>query len=400
MVCRVGMRRLLALGGRKFSIDAFMAGQSDGFFCNFKETDRHFQEHTGPTLADDIGEVIGLALDQRTWGSGTLAQVLAAQPELVANGDFSSALSGWTAVGVNISTLAAVGGRWRATATGSASGWFGGYTVLTDLTIGKTYRVAVQATLQSGWTSFTNFVLTVMDDAGATSIVSANRSTAGLLEMYFVAVATSHAVRLRAEGAYVNGVSYAEFDDLSVKLVPGYSALQSTGTMKPTRQTNGAKFDGTDDNLLTTYYAGSGSNFIVAIVTVPASIASTQLFAGSRTDSSTRLAIGFNTSGYVCGLVGSQDQNTIVGSSDYRNTEVCVGISQGGSVVRLFGDSSVQYEGAQSGAIGTTYALRLGAWNTVGTAALFFGGSIKKIIAGREHLTLARYLQIRAALLA
>ena len=399
MVCRVGMRRLLALGGRKFSIDAFMAGQSDGFYFDFTRTDRHFQEHTGPTLADDIGESIGLALDQRTWGSGTLAQVLAAQPELVANGDFSSALSGWTAVGVNIPTLAAVGGRWRATAAGSASGWFGGYTVLTDLTIGKTYRVAVQATLQSGWTSFSNFVFTVMDGAGATSIVGANRSTAGLLEMYFVATATSHAVRLRAEGAFVNGVSYAEFDDLSVKLVPGYSALQSTGTMKPARQAFGAKFDGSDDNLLTTYIPGTGANFLLALVDVPASIASTQVIAGAESPTGNRFMIILRTTGKVDAGIGSVS-GTGVGP-DWRGKSVVVGITNNGAgQYRLFADSEMLTEGGYSGAAAAN-ALRLGALNPEsGTAAVFFGGSIKKIIAGREHLTLARYLQIRAALLA
>lgn len=384
----------------RFSLPKFMASQPDGFFCNFKETDRHFQEHTGPTLADDIGEVIGLALDQRTWGSGTLAQVLAAQPELVANGDFSSALSGWTAVGVNISTLAAVGGRWRATATGSASGWFGGYTVLTDLTIGKTYRVAVQATLQSGWTSFTNFVLTVMDGAGATSIVGANRSTAGLLEMYFVATATSHAVRLRAEGAYVNGVSYAEFDDLSVKQVPGYSALQSTGAAKPTRQAGGAKFDGSDDNLLTTYYAGSGSNFIVALVTIPASIPVAQVVIGAHGGGADRSFLSVNTSGFAYFGLGSLAGGAQVGTTDIRGTETVIGLSFDGSTARLFVGSSMEYSGAQSGSPTTTVPYRLGALNSSGTAFNFFAGSIKKIVAGREHLTLARYLQIRAALLA
>lgn len=398
MVCRVGMRRLLALGGRKFSIDAFMAGQSDGFYFDFTRTDRHFQEHTGPTLADDIGESIGLALDQRTWGSGTLAQVLAAQPELVANGDFSSALSGWTAVGVNIPTLAAVGGRWRATASGSAGGWFGGYTVLTDLTIGKTYRVAVQATLQSGWTSFSNFVLTVMDGAGATSIVGAIRSTAGLLEMYFVATATSHAVRLRAEGAYVNGVSYAEFDDLSVKLVPGYSALQSTGTMKPTRQTSGAKFDGSDDNLLTTYYATSGANFIAASVSVPATLSAVQVIAGASGSGANRTFLAIDTSGRVCAGVGSDSTTVHVGTTDLRGTDTVIALSYDGTTVRLFAWSTLEYSGPQASTPTTTIPYRIGSLNSNGTAASFSAAAIKRIVVGREFLTTPQFAQLAPAL--
>ena len=105
------------------------------------------------------------------------------------------------------------------------------------------------------------------------------------------------------------------------------------------------------------------------------------------------------TTGKVDAGIGSVS-GTGVGP-DWRGKSVVVGITNNGAgQYRLFADSEMLTEGGYSGAAAAN-ALRLGALNPEsGTAAVFFGGSIKKIIAGREHLTLARYLQIRAALLA
>ena len=85
--------------GGGFSLAAFMAAQADGFWYDFGQTDRLFQEPTGPTPADEPNEVIGLALDQRAWGGKTLAAYMAAQPEISINGDFASGSTGWVHTG-------------------------------------------------------------------------------------------------------------------------------------------------------------------------------------------------------------------------------------------------------------------------------------------------------------
>jgi hypothetical protein len=226
-------------------------------------------------------------------------------------------------------------------------------------------------------------------------------TSVGTPVVYFVATAASHEVRARIDTTSGADTStYYELDNVSAKLIPGNHGTQSTGAAKPTRQAGGAKFDGSDDNLLTTYYAGSGSNFIVALVTIPASIPVAQVVIGAHGGGADRSFLSVNTSGFAYFGLGSLAGGAQVGTTDIRGTETVIGLSFDGSTARLFVGSSMEYSGAQSGSPTTTVPYRLGALNSSGTAFNFFAGSIKKIVAGREHLTLARYLQIRAALLA
>lgn len=377
MVCRVGMRRLLALGGRKFSLTAFMFGQSDGFYYDFTKTDRHFQEHTGPTLADDVGEVIGLSLDQRAWGSRPLADVLSGQSNLI-SGAWSLSVSG------TATATESPAGTLNLTGDGT-NGAVADHSIVTEA--GRTYCVTAEISAA---------VFAYVGAAqGSVSIINGLSLSAGTKVFYFVATSATSWIRFFRGPAAVAVIS-----GISAKYVPGYSALQSTGSAKPTRQAGGAKFDGSDDNLLTTYYAGSGSNFIVALVTIPASIPVAQVVIGAHGGGADRSFLSVNTSGFAYFGLGSLAGGAQVGTTDIRGTETVIGLSFDGSTARLFVGSSMEYSGAQSGSPTTTVPYRLGALNSSGTAFNFFAGSIKKIVAGREHLTLARYLQIRAALLA
>lgn len=373
-------RRLVAMGGAApFSLSAFMARQSDGFFYDFTRTDRHFQEHTGPTLADDIGESIGLALDQRTWAGATPSSAFG--PELVPD----STLSDVSALTLQTDWSASAG---VVTKAGGASGRF--VSVTGSLaTVGATYYSTTVVSARSAGTVLVNIG----------SVDGVGRTAAGTYTEYVRATTTGTpspaGLTLYGDSTFAGSV-----DSLSVRLVPGYSALQSTGAAKPTRQAGGAKFDGSDDNLLTTYYAGSGSNFIVALVTIPASIPVAQVVIGAFGGGADRSFLSVNTSGFAYFGLGSLAGGAQVGTTDIRGTETVIGLSFDGSTARLFVGSSMEYSGAQSGSPTTTVPYRLGALNSSGTAFNFFAGSIKKIVAGREHLTLARYLQIRAALLA
>lgn len=364
----------------RFSLAKFMAGQTDGFFYDFSKTDRHFQEHTGPTLADDVGEVIGLALDQRTWGGASLSGALGA--ELVPDPTFASA------TGLTLQTDWSVAAG-IATKVGGAAGRFI-YPTGSLATVGATYFCSYRVTARSAGACLANIG----------SVDGVGRAAVGAYSEYIRATTTGTpnpaGITLFGNTTFAGSV-----DDWSVKLVPGYSALQSTGTMKPTRQTSGAKFDGSDDNLLTTYYAGSGSNFIVALVTVPATLSADQIICGAaEAPPANRGYLAVRSAGEVAGACGAEGISTIKGTTDIRGRELVIGISMDASTVVLFADAAIEYSGARNGNPTTIVPWRIGAQNYGGAAANIFAGSIKKIIAGREHLTLARYLQIRAALLA
>ncbi len=217
--------------------------------------------------------------------------------------------------------------------------------------------------------------------------------------------------------AYLASVSGSLYNFTDTTTLPGVSAIgdaigdvvdtvnarngvQASGTLKPTLQTTGAKFDGTDDNLLTSYLAGATNNFIVALVSVPASIASFQYMVGAVDGSSNRFGIGNNTDGTAGFAAGATSPVTQKGTSDLRGTETVVGLTSNGATVLGFAGASQEYSGAVLGSLTTAVPLRLGCNNSNGTAANFSSGSIKRIVAGRDYLSLSRYNQIRNALLA
>lgn len=361
-----------------FSLDAYMASLSDGLYFDATKTDRFFQENTGPTLADDVGEAIGLAMDQRTWGGQTLAEVLAAATELVVNGNFSVG-TGWTLLsGWAISGGAAV--VTAAAAYTSASQAFG-------FVAGKTYQVTYDVVAASAGSVRPVFL-------NGTQTTGTARTAPGTYTELLVAQAGNNSFAMQAGSGGFTG----SIDNVSVKLIPGNHGLQATGTLKPVRQTTGAKFDGWDDYLSTLVQPGSGPNFSVALLTVPASLGGFQYAFGS-TDGTNRFGYGFNPDGTVGFGFGTTSPIAAKGTTDTRGTEVVVGMSSDGVDALGFVGAEQEYAAALAGSMNNGRAFYLGAVNGVGIVTNFFGGSIKKLVAGRDHLSLSRYQQIRTALL-
>jgi hypothetical protein len=367
--------------GGGFSLDAFMGTQADGFYYDFTKTDRHFQENTGQTIADDVGEVIGLALDQRSWGGKTLAALLAGQAELCVEGNFSNGGAAWTLV--------------TATVSGGALHASNGFQMASQnmgLVVGKTYRVAFDYTRSSG----VSIRLNNSSTNGAADLYTTPALGASGTVVAYVRPTTGGVLSFEAAGAAWTGT----IDNVSVMLVPGNAAIQATGTLKGVRQSAGCKFDGTDDNLLTAYLAVSGANFIGARTTVPSSLGAAQVILGASGSGTARAFLAIDTSGRACGGVGSQSTTTIVGTTDLRNTEATVFLTWNGTTVRLIVNGAVEYEAAQSGVATTSIPVRLGANNSNGTAGSFYAGTIKHALAGQEFITAGRATQISGQLAA
>lgn len=371
--------------GVSFSLDAYLASLSDGFFFDFTKTDRHFQEATGPTLADDVGEPIGLALDQRTWGDQTLAEVLAGQPELISNGDFSNGLTGWSAIGTG-GSAAVVGGELEITGGG---GNYPGRRRAVSTVAGNLYAVTV--TLRRGTT--TNAVAVY---AQSGQLIAYNSTTPSTQTVFFVASGASSNIDLFIPANPANGTAY--FANVSVKEVPGKHGIQGTGSLKPVRQTAGAKFDGSDDNLLLPYLCGAMDNFVVALVTFPATpTGSTRYIFGTSDGGGNRFRLGHRTDGLLEAAVGNNAlHSTAVSVSNQR---LVVGIAIDGTTVKVFADEAEVLSEAQSGASSTTVPLRIGCTNNNGTAGNHSAVAFEKIIGGRDYPDLATYRKIRTALL-
>lgn len=373
--------------GGRFDLAAFMASQSDGFWYDFAKTDRLFQENIGPTPADDPNEVIGLALSSRLWNGASLAQVLAAAPELVTNpgGPFSDA-TGWTQ---QQGTMSVVSGKLRAT---RAAGSNGRVTAPISCVVGRTYSLEITGIFATATSS-----VVIANSTGSAAGAPLSVTTNG--RYYFTASQSTHYVMLLAS-AGADG-TYVEIGSASVKEVSRYAATQSSGSLKPKFQTTGAAFDALDDYLATGYIPGATANFMIAKTTVPVSLSAVQVIAGCGNASpAQRFWMAIDTSGKLCGGVGTQSATTIVGGSDLRGTEVVVGLSVSGAEVKLFAGSSEIYSAAQSGDVpnSTSRAVYLGGNNNNGTSGSFYGGSIKSILSGRQHLDLTTFNKISRAL--
>ena len=265
--------------GLGFSLPAFMAGQTDGFWYDFADTDTLFQENVGPTPADEPNEVIGLALSQRTWNGQTLAQVVAAAPELITNGTFALDANWTKGAGVTIS-----GGVAN---IGAGAGYLeqGIATVA-----GRTYRVQATAAGNAVYCG-------AWANAGQTSSLSGSPGgrAAGSVAFFFTAAGSTSYIAFNATGA-----GALTIDNVSVKEVSRYAATQASTSLRPKFQTTGAAFDGSDDTLLTGYLAGATANFVVAKVTVPATLAATQIFAGAVGAAGANICrVGFGTDGFL-----------------------------------------------------------------------------------------------------
>ena len=354
--------------GGGFSLAAFMAAQADGFWYDFGQTDRLFQEDVGPTPADTANEVIGLALDQRTWGGQTLAQIVAAAPELEVDAN-------WT-LGTNASR---VGGTiTQPTNTGSFS------SQLVNTVATRLYRL--RFTINVG-----SFFCSVWDSAPTSGIIiPAAGYGVGTYDRYFTAVdgdATFSFTGLSAGSNQISGIS--------IKEVCRKPATQATGSLKPKFQTTGAAFDGSDDNLLTGYVAGAGANFMVAKVTVPASIPGTQIIAGAfQTAINGHFTLGVSSGGQVRAACGT---GLISAGPDLRGRQVVIGISTNGSTERIFADGALISERSNA-FTPPSGPIRLGALNSDGIASSFFAGSIDNTPTGRQFLDLATFNQIASQL--
>lgn len=357
-----------------FDIDSFMANQTDGLYFDFTKTDRFFQENIGPTLADDVGEAIGLALSQRAWNGRTLAEVLAGQTEFVSVG--SQATRG--------ASGSYDGTWWNITANGS----FPGIDQNMTTEDGATCRIEV------AWQGNDEGRQIYVANGGNSVLLGTTAS--GSAVVYLAGGSTYEGVRLFSSSASIGDTLSLRF--ISIKEVPGKHGIQATGTLKPIRQTGGistgAKFDGTDDNLATTYKALSGNEFIVAYGTMPASLSTTAIIAGAGSSGWSVLGID-SSSGGIRGGIGGTLATT---GPDLRGQTVVIGITANGSTERTFAITSQVGERSTSGN-DTLVNYRIGARENGSGAANFFGGTIYKLAVGRQFLDLPTFLKIRNSFL-
>jgi hypothetical protein len=320
---------------RGSSLSALAIAQSKGvpfFLYDFARTDLTFQDAAGQTLADDPTEAVALALSIDTNGSKTLAEVLAAQPEKVKAGlvaaDFV-AISNITVTDESPGVL-----RFTNVAGGVSSA---AIPIPTGLTVGRLYQVQFGVFSPSA----NNIVNVGRINVNGLSFIAASGEdawqTKTMLVVYASGNITAQASSLSQHGA---AGDYFLARNISVKEIPGNHAIQTgAGTLRPTRQAgNVLRFDAADDNLLTALSGAVAGNAFIAKVTVPASLAATQVVAGFNAASNGRFQV---------------------------------------ANVKIYWNGVEEHSVARNGAPGAAVPYRLGANNNNGTAGNFFGGDIR-----------------------
>ena len=173
------------------------------------------------------------------------------------------------------------------------------------------------------------------------------------------------------------------------------NATQATASLKPKYQATGGAFDGSDDNLLSTFSAGVGANFLIAKATIPASVPSTQTMIGAAGAGVDRFRLEINSAGQLQWGVGSLVTSV---AGDLRGQTITAGLTMDGTNLAVFLGASQVHSGAQSGVPTTARPVRIGANNADGFASQFFAGSIKAALGGRQFLDLTTFKKIAAAL--
>lgn len=355
-----------------------------------------FQDNSGVTAATTDGNALGFIPDRAQWGEDSLTELLAGQPELVSNGGFDTNTTGWTLSGT---ALSVVSGKLRLTNSG-ASGF--GFQTFTVPNANSYHRIAGEAQRLSGsgaagirlynGPSLTNSWLNLATSSGLLV------SDSGIAPPFGDNSAVIAAALLTA----ANGDT-ADFDNISVKEIPGYHGVQSTaGSRLALDITTGrytAQGDGTADNALTAFLASGTANTIIIDADVPATLAATQVIAGASGSSTARIFAGFNTSGIFCGGIGGNDEATIVGSVDRRSTRFIGAITTDGVTDRLLTEDGIEYAGPTSGSPTTSIPFRLMALNNNGTAGLHAVGGFNRILVARKALDPVLWPAIRAQLL-
>jgi hypothetical protein len=330
-------------------------------------TDLTFQGATGSTPADDSGEAVAMAFGTDEIGSQTIAQVVAAQSELIPATSLTTGAFWNSNVGVTFpgATAEFDANLDRAARTGA-------------LVTGRTYRYSVTL-VQTGSASLQ------IDNNGASGYLTSPTPT-GTYTGFFVAV--TDAIRLLQSGT--GSLSVTAF---SVKEIPGYHSVQSGSTsLRPTRQADGSlKGDRLDDNLLQRL-TSSTSMFMAAALLGASTPAATAAIIGGPV-STTRGYLARDAAGKLCAGVGADGPATIVGGSDIAGLKGVAMLNidasgnvdlewmpKGGALVSL-------YSAPINGAVAAGTALRLFATNPSGTAANFGGDSLYLASAIQTTLT-------------
>ena len=264
---RMGFGFGVDTSGTPFSPLAFFAANEQGIWLDPSDFSTLFQDAAGTTPVTALGQPVGLALDKRLG--------LALGAELVTNGGFDSDTA-WIDSNTGTGTAVISGGVLTLTGT-DTSNRGRSYQALT-VESGKMYRV----TLTKTGAAASVWVGTSPGGSGVAAVDAASPS--------FIFLATAATVYLMFLTTSAGGT--VNFDNISVRELPGNHAYQTTLAARQTAQSNYLSLDKTDDHLLVSAGgAGTTGFLLVAGIMVPAAGTARTLWSDRGTNTGYKVGI-------------------------------------------------------------------------------------------------------------
>ena len=194
----------------------FSAGEQ-GAWYDPSDRATMFQDAAGTTPVTAVEQPVGLILDK--------SKGLVLGPELVTNGDFSNGTTGWTAFR---STLSVVSGRLRVTEDGVNTACYGRQSF--SVVSGRSYKVTIDI---SNINASKAQVWIGSAYGSANWLVVDKITTARTVSATIVATTNTLFLEVLISATAGGTTEYADFDNISVRELPGNHAFQTTATSRP-----------------------------------------------------------------------------------------------------------------------------------------------------------------------
>lgn len=350
-------------------VDYVFSDGTDGFYFDFSKTDRLFQNLRN-TPADDAGENIYLALDSSKWGGRAFGVYLASRTEEADIGAQSPSNA----------TGSQNAGGWDITATGD----FAGVLQTISGVAGETFVVDFE------W-SGNNEARQLFVVGGGVNVSANSTAASGSARLFVIATSSVISVKVFLNGSIAGDTIFIKIN--SIKRVEKNHGLQATTSAQPKWQTGGlARFDGSDDCLVTPLTLGATANTFMAKVTVGAGAAARGIM-GFVTADRFNLSIG---TGGVLQLGYGTNGAIVTGSTDIRGTTGVATATHDASNVYLYWNGSLIGSAALAGVHSTSVAVPFGCYRNGSTGVIsgFFPGDFYHALAIKKALTAAEIAAI------
>jgi len=222
-----GMPRIFS-ASRAFNPASLFANGEQGWWYDPSNFSTLFQDSAGTTPVTAVEQPVGLQLDLSKGAPAT-------GPELVVNGTFDAntpgpTVTGWSSNVTAPSTAAVVANKFVVT-TSTATG-FGRQNQILTLVVGQTYKITCTLRAVSGTLKNSFFYLGIASGGFGAAKTATNSTTVDTTYVgFFTATQATNYLVVGDDTAALDAVT--EFDNISVKAVPGNHRFQTTSANRP-----------------------------------------------------------------------------------------------------------------------------------------------------------------------